>query len=140
TLDAIFALTIAVASISILLYFNYTAQTPYTLQYSNAQSALSNLLSTSVDSMQNSSALAKAMSNQFAGANATWPQSAGGIYGNDSSDFGPIEPIISSVFTAPNTITTGVVADYGNIYFAAGSTVYAVNATTNNVIWPYSIG
>lgn len=135
TLDAIFALGIAVASISILIYFNYYASTPFTILYSNAQSTLSNLLSTSVDSMQNSSVLAKAMSNQFAGANATWPQFGGGIYRNNSNDFGPIKPIISSVFTAGAAITTGVVADYGNIYFAAGSSVYAVNATTNNVVW-----
>jgi outer membrane protein assembly factor BamB len=134
-LDAIFALAIAVASISILLYFNYSNQTPLTVQYSNAQSALSSLLSTSVDAMQNSSALAKAISNQFAGANETWPQFGGGIFRNSSNDFGPIKPIVSSVFVAGSAITTGVVADYGNIYFAAGSTLYAVNATTNNVVW-----
>jgi Concanavalin A-like lectin/glucanases superfamily/PQQ-like domain len=135
TLDAIFALAIAVASISILLYFNYSNQTPLTVQYSNAQSALSSLLSTSVDAMQNSSALAKAISNQFVGANETWPQFGGGIFRNSSNDFGPIKPIISSVFSAGSAITTGVVADYGNIYFATGSTLYAVNATTNNVLW-----
>jgi hypothetical protein len=135
TLDAVFALTIAVASISILLYFNYFNQASYSIQYSNAQSVLSNLLSTQVDGLRNGSALAMAMSNQFAGANATWPQFSGGIYRNDSTDFGPIEPIISSTFTAANAITTGIIADYGNIYFAAGGTVYAVNATTNNVLW-----
>jgi hypothetical protein len=138
TLDAIFALSIAVVSVLILLYFSYYTQAPYTVLYSNAQSVLSTLLSTPFESIQNSSILAKAMANQYAGANATWPQFMGGPSRNDSNDFGPIKPIISSVFAAGSTITTGVVADYGNIYFAAGNTVYAVNATTNNAVWSRS--
>jgi hypothetical protein len=138
TLDAIFALSIAVASISILLYFNYYGSTPYSLLYSNTQSTLSDLLTTPVASLQNSSALAKTMANQFAGVNATWPQFMQGPSRNDSSDFGPIKPIISSVFYSGNAITRGVVADYGNIYVAAGNTVYAVNATTNKVVWSKS--
>lgn len=139
TLDAVFALTIAVASISILLYFNYFNQTPYTILYSNAQATLSNLLSTPIDAMQNGSTLATAMSNQFAGANATWPQFMGGPARNNSNDFGPTKPIVSSIFSTTNTITTGVVADYGNIYFAVNSIVYAVNATTHRTSWSSNV-
>lgn len=135
TLDALFALIIASASISILLYFNFSAQTPYSITYADAQGILTNLLSTPVDVMQNSSVLARTMVNQFAGANETWPQLMGNAQMNGSTAVGPIKPIISSIYVATNTVTTSVIADYGNIYFAANNVVYAVNATTNRVLW-----
>lgn len=135
TLDALFSLVVAGVGVSILLYFNYYAQNPSTIPYSNAQAIMYNLAATPVEAIQNGSILAKSIANQFLGANETWPQSMGWVSGNSSNPVGPIEPIISSIFTATNAITTGVVADYGNIYFAAGSTVYAVNATANKVVW-----
>lgn len=135
TLDAIFALTIAIIGISILLIFPYSSQVPYPIHYSNAQAVLVNLASSKVESIQNSSTLAKTMANQFMGMNETSPQFLGGIQRNSSNSVGPLEPILSYTYNPGNTITTGVVADYGNIYFVANTMVFAVNATTNLTVW-----
>ena len=137
TLDSIFSLTIAAVGISALLFFTYLAQVPYSIHSSNAQAILSELTSTSIDSAQNSSLLAKAMAVQFAGANQTSAQFLQGIQGDSSGTIGPTEPIVAYSFAPANgnAITTGVVADYGNFYFASNSLLYVVNATTNATVW-----
>ena len=89
TLDAMFALIVAAVSVSILLYFNYYAQTPTTVPYSNAQAILYDLVSTPVEGIQNGSVLARTIANQFAGANETWPQLMGGVATNNSNPVGP---------------------------------------------------
>ncbi|MDE1873685.1 MAG: PQQ-binding-like beta-propeller repeat protein [Candidatus Micrarchaeota archaeon] len=135
TMDAIFALVIAIVGISVLLLFNYYSPTAYSLHYSNAQAILANLAGTTVDSVRNSSVLAASLYNQYLGMNETWPLFLGGVRENSSNPIGPSEPILVSSFSPGNTITTGVVAAYGNIYFAANSVLYAVNATTNTRAW-----
>jgi hypothetical protein len=135
TLDALFALMITLASISVLLFFTYYAQTPYALSYSNVQTLMSNFASTSVVSLQNSSSLALSMARQYLGANETSPQFLGGPQDNSSNQVGPLYPILDFVYRPGNTITTSVIADYGNIYFAANSILYAVNASTNRTVW-----
>jgi len=139
TLDAIFALTIAAMCISLLLLFPYLSQTPYSVRYSNAQALLTNLASTPIESIQNSSTLARAMAIQYTGANETSPQFLSGPNRNSSNDVGPLRPILTFSYAPGNAITTGVVADYGNIYFAANSILYAVNATTNRTVWTKSV-
>ncbi len=145
TLDSVFALAIVVLCISILLYFQYYAQTPYAIHYSNVQDLLSYLSSTSVVSLQNSSALAGAIATQYLGANETSPQFLGGPQTNSSNLVGPKEGILSYVFNPSNTVTMGLVADYGDFYFGAGSNtgntlIYAVNATTNRTAWVRIVG
>ncbi|MEM3859137.1 MAG: LamG-like jellyroll fold domain-containing protein [Candidatus Micrarchaeaceae archaeon] len=135
TIDAIFALIIAMASISILLYFHYFSQTPYIISYEEAQSTMAQLSSTTLYQMQNSSSIAQAIVRQTNGANYTWPQFMKNAYSEAAGAFGPSQPFISYIFTANSKITTGIVAGYGSIYFATGSTLYAVNATTGATIW-----
>ncbi|MEM3781441.1 MAG: LamG-like jellyroll fold domain-containing protein [Candidatus Micrarchaeaceae archaeon] len=133
TIDAIFALIIATASISILLYFRYFSQAPYTISYEEAQSIMAQLSSTSVYQMQSS--IAQAIDRQTYGTNYTWPQFMNNAYSDAAGAFGPATPFISYIFTANSKITTGIVAGYGNVYFATGSELYAVNATTNATAW-----
>ena len=135
TLDSIFSLTIAAVGISALLFFTYLAQVPYSIHSSNSQAILSELTSTSIDSAQNSSLLAKAMATQFSGANQTSAQFLEGTQGDSSGTVGPIEPIVAYSFATGNAVTSGVVADYGNFYFASNSLLYVVNATTNATVW-----
>ncbi|MCL5239010.1 MAG: PQQ-binding-like beta-propeller repeat protein [Candidatus Marsarchaeota archaeon] len=135
TMDAIFALVITIMGISVLLFFQYYAPAPYSLHYSDAQAIFSNLASTSVSSVQNGSALAKAITNQNAGWNETSPMALGGPYARSSNPIGPLYPIISYMINPGNTITTGMVAAYGDIYFATNSLLYAVNATTDKTVW-----
>lgn len=135
TLDAVFALVITIISISILLFFTYYVQAPYALHYSNAQTIFSNLASATVESVQNSSVIAKGIATQFSGANETSPDFLSGPQENSSNVAGPLKPVLDFIFNPGNTITTSVVADYGNIYFAANTILYAVNATTNRTAW-----
>lgn len=135
TMDAIFALVIAVVGISVLLFFRFYTQTPYSLHYSNAQAIFTNLASVSVASVGNSSPITSSLVNQFKGANETWPMFLGGISENSSNLIGPLEPIFYSKFHTGNSIATGIVAGYGNIYFASNVILYAVNATTNRTSW-----
>jgi len=139
TLDAIFALIIAMASISILLYFHYFSQTPYLVNYQKAQEIAQMLAGTEVANIQNSSQIAASIARQSQGYNYTWPQFMNNAYAEAQNPYGPFEPFVSYIFTAPNPITTGIVAGYGNIYFASGTTssatLFAVNASTNATRW-----
>ena len=139
TLDAIFALIIAMASISILLYFHYFSQTPYLVNYQKAQEIAQMLAGTEIANIQNSSQIAASIARQSQGYNYTWPQFMNNAYAEAQNPYGPFEPFVSYIFTAPNPITTGIVAGYGNIYFASGTTssatLFAVNASTNATRW-----
>ena len=134
TLDAIFALVIVMASISILLYFSYSPHTPYSIQYVEARSITSALLSTSLRQLQNGSTQASEITNQSLGANETWPQYSGGI-SQAQSLYVPTRPFVSYVFDAGSAVTTAILADYGNIYFATASNLYAVNASQDRISW-----
>ncbi len=139
TMDAVFALLITLIGISILLFFNFFSQTSYSIKYSNAQALFKNLAATPVESLQNSNIFAKLMAAQFQGANETWPQFGGGPAGNSSTAIGPLDPILAFTYNPNNIITAGIVADYGNIYFAANYIVYAVNASTNRNAWTRNV-
>ena len=135
TMDALFALVIAAAGISMLLYVSYTTQAPAAIHYSDVEAILESLASTSISSMANGSWIAQGIVMQYAGANETSPGFLGGPYADSGGVSGPLRPILDFAFNPQNTITTGVVAAYGNIYFAANSMLYSVNATTNKLAW-----
>ncbi len=139
TVDAIFALIIAMASISILLYFHYFSQTPYQIRYGEASSIASQLANTTIFQLYNSSFIAQEIARQSMANASTWPQQFGNPYGAAVGSYGPIAPFVSYVFNASAPITTGIVAGYGNIYFAAGTPsggiLYALNASSNATRW-----
>ena len=134
TLDAIFALIIASASISILLYFQFLPQTPYVLKVVDAENLLNLLSTTNISSLSSSSPIAYAMVNQQAGGLAGWDNPSSQVSGQLSSSYGPRSPFVASIFFAGNTITTGIVADYGDLYFGAGNSLYALNKT-GRMVW-----
>jgi len=139
TLDALFALIVAVASISIMLYFFYTPQVSYSFRYGEAASILSQLEGTNLAYLAQSNRLANqmlALSNTQA---AFWPMLHSNNANNAGADFGPAYPFISFIFTAPSNIQTGIVAGYGNIYFGSGSSLFAVNATTGLKAWSKNV-
>lgn len=125
TMDAIFALIIASAAISIMLYFQFVPQTSYAIQPADAQNLLDVLLATNVSSMSGSSAIVYAMQNQQHGALFGWDSLRGGTSNQGNSPYGPLSPFISYTISVANSVTTGIVADYGNIYFASGNVLYA---------------
>ncbi len=139
TLDAIFALVVAVAGVAILLYFQYYPQSPFIIRSTQAQAMLGLLLSTNTSTITGSSAILEALADQQSGSNQVWDQFAGQATKSGSQGIGPTEPFVSNIIGANSAITTGVVADYGNVYFAAGSTLYAVNAS-GYPVWTKSAG
>ncbi len=140
TLDAVFALIIATASISILLYFHYISPTPYAVKYSEASSILNLLSSTNISSLSNASSIAKAIVQQSLGINQTWDQQQKNSARQGYAPIGPSSALTSFIYQANATIATPVVADYGMAYFAAGNYLYAINATQGNLIWKLKIG
>jgi len=98
TLDALFALIIAVASISIMLYFFYTPQVSYSFRYGEAASILSQLESTNLAYLAQSNRLANqmlALSNTQA---ASWPMLHSNNANNAGANFGPAYPFVSFIF------------------------------------------
>ncbi|MGC9099552.1 MAG: LamG-like jellyroll fold domain-containing protein [Candidatus Micrarchaeia archaeon] len=140
TLDALFALIVAIASISIMLYFFYIPQVSYSFRYGEASSILSQLENTNISQLSNSSLLA---AQTYYLSNPAyllpWPQLGGNSANNGGAPFGPAYPFVSFEFSAPSNIQTGIVSDYGNIYFGSGSYIYALNATTGLIAWSRNV-
>lgn len=135
TLDALFALMIAAIGIAIVFYFAYTAPTPYMIQHS-ASSGLLNSLASSTLSQISNIALVGNMDNQSAAANQSWHMAYANQYNNAGNGYGPSSLMLSYVINVNSPIINGtIVAGYGNVYFGAGNTIYAVNATTGSVVW-----
>ncbi|MGC8662268.1 MAG: hypothetical protein ACP5RT_00565, partial [Candidatus Micrarchaeia archaeon] len=136
TLDALFALIIAVASISIILYFFYTPVVSYSYRYGEAATILNMLENTNISQLSNSSALASQINYLSNPAFATtWPQLMDNANNNAGAPFGITKPFVAFLFSAQNKIQTGVAAGFGNAYFGAGNYLYAVNVTTGLKSW-----
>src|SRR5271155_52824 len=87
TLDALFALMIAAAGITVILYFTYSAPTPAVIQYSSSSALVSEITSTKLNAITGIP-LVQRIVNQSEAFNQSWPQifqnaahSAGNPYG-----------------------------------------------------------
>lgn len=128
TLDGIFALVIAGAGVSVLVYFYYAGQTPYLLQASQAGSIMSMLSSAKVGSFTAVPFLSR-IASQGAASDQTWPQYLKDAYASGSNAYGPQNPSVSYVIDVSNTIlNNSIVADYGNVYFSDGSLIYCYSS------------
>ncbi|MDE1851199.1 MAG: PQQ-binding-like beta-propeller repeat protein [Candidatus Micrarchaeota archaeon] len=124
TLDGIFALVIAGAGVSVLVYFFYAGQTPYLLQTSQAGSVMSILSSAKIGTFTAVPFLSY-ISKQGAASNQTWPQYLKDAYGSGSNAYGPQKPSVAFVIDVSNAIlNNSIVADYGNVYFSDGGVIY----------------
>ena len=135
TLDALFALMIAAIGIAIVFYFAYTAPTPYMIQNSASVGLISTLGLSSLSQISSIPLLGYVV-NQSAASNQTWPMQYANQYNNAGNGYGPSSLMLAYVINANAPIINGtIVAGYGNVYFGAGNTIYAINATTGSVIW-----
>ncbi|MDE1762225.1 MAG: PQQ-binding-like beta-propeller repeat protein [Candidatus Micrarchaeota archaeon] len=139
TLDSVFALIIAAAGISMLAYFFYTPQTTTILTYSSAESILQNLLSTSTGAVAQSNPLYSNLTYQANASNEVSDQYRNDIYSSGSNIHGPLSPSVSFIFNAAAQ-PTNLTVDYGKVFFGAGSTLYAINATNGNLVWKKATG
>ena len=139
TLDALFALMIAAAGISILLYFIYSAPTPAVIQYSTSSFLINEMAGTKLSTISGIP-LVSAIVNQSLASNQTWYQQYGDASGSGGNPYGPSLSNVEYVVSVPSQIINGsIVAGYGNIYFGAGNVVYAVNASTGQIVWQSAV-
>ncbi len=135
TLDAVFSMIIAMASLTVLLYFFYAPQTTATISYSEVSTTLQLLLSTSPANVSLTNRVVSMIAAQTNVSNEVWDMGYRDNKNNAGNVHGPAYPIVSFIFNASQPIMSKVVADYGKIYFATSNTVYAVNATTGALVW-----
>lgn len=135
TLDALFALMIAAAGISILLYFVYSAPTPAVIQSSTSSFLINEMAGTKLSTISGIP-LVSAIVNQSLASNQTWYQEYEDASGSNGNQYGPSLNNVEYVVNVPSQIINGsIVAGYGNIYFGAGNVIYAVNASTGQIVW-----
>jgi|GEM_PF-4163607 hypothetical protein len=140
TTDAIFAMIIASVAITFLIYFTYAPPTPSFISYSRTQSILNTMLSIQVGSIANGSQIAAQVVNQGRASGSTWMQ----YKGNSSRDagllFGPLSPSMEYRFNSWGAPSLPLLAAYGNIYFAVGNTLGAINASSGVFLWNATVG
>ncbi len=140
TIDAVFALIVAGVGITVLLYFIYTPPIPFLISYSNTQSVLDAVLSLKVYQLVSGSGVAEQMVHQGVGSGSWWDQYRGDAMRNGSAAIGPIAASLAYSFNSIGQISAGPVAAYGDLYFAVGGTVDAINGTYSILDWSKSIG
>ncbi|MCL5675110.1 MAG: PQQ-binding-like beta-propeller repeat protein [Candidatus Marsarchaeota archaeon] len=147
TTDAIFALIIAMASLSLLLFFNIQQQTPYITSFTGASSLLSSLQSANLKSIKNSSEFAYMLYLQNYSSHESSPAFDENSGHSGYVPYGPQYPTVAFVYSYPDSYDAhniGVpIAAYGNIYFIAntsnyGTGIYSINATTGASLWSLS--
>ena len=139
TLDAVFALVIAFTTISILLYFHYYTEIPYQTHYIDAQSTMLSLAESNLTALSGPNTTAQQLINQNNAYLDSSPLFMKDGAHSPVSRYGPLSPSISYIFTANSAVTTAGFEDYGKVYFIAGSTIYAINASYGSEAWSKSI-
>ncbi len=135
TVDAIFALIVAAAAISILLFSfystNFSSQAPTSEAFAVAQ----NLLQTRMAQAAQGIFIARAATGTFASGQYNWQQY--GANPRDSSSTpaqGPLLPLVRFTFNASSLINPLVVAGDGLVVFTTSTNLYALNATSGKVV------
>lgn len=135
TTDAIFAMIISSIAVTILLYFTYAPIAPLQTGYSETQSILNTLTSVSTGGIANNTQVAMEIAYQGRAGGSGWGQYMGNASRESSSPYGPLAPSLDYKFNSWGLITLPTVEGYGNVYFAAGSTVAAINSSSGAFVW-----
>ncbi len=141
TVDAVFALIIAAAAVSIILYAHFAAPSAYQPPVTEAQTVLASLLGQTVGGLAGE--FPAYVANATASQAATWPQFSGSASLNASSSFGPTAPRVAFAFTG-NGVLTPAVASGGLVAVASSagsnSSLYVLNASTGAPIFEARTG
>jgi hypothetical protein len=146
TVDAIFAMVVAAAAVSILLYIHFTPQISYQEPASEAYSVMQTLLSTTVAQAAAGSTYANYSYVAGNSSQYTWP-----MFGHDAADsgatpgYGPQFPRLLWDFGTKDDIVPGISVADGVVAFVevtgtAGSRLFILNATTGKVIANTTVG
>ncbi len=135
TVDAIFALIVAAAAISILLFSfystNFSSQAPTSEAFGVAQ----NLLQTKMAQAAHGIFIAKAATGTFTSGQYDWEQYGGNQQDSSSTPAqGPLLPTVKFAFNASSLINPIVVAGDGLVVFTTSTNLYALNATSGKVV------
>ncbi len=135
TTDAIFALVIVGLAVSILAYFNYSIQSPYSAGPSVTNPTISALSAETPATLASADNVAQSILDEYNASGEQWMQFMGGTSRSAYVAQGPLLPTIQYIFSANAPVSTSILAGYGNIYFGAGNTLYAVNASSGTLSW-----
>ncbi|MGC8495856.1 MAG: LamG-like jellyroll fold domain-containing protein [Candidatus Micrarchaeia archaeon] len=138
TLDAIFALIVAVAGISILLYVHSTVNTAYSIPTSEASSILENLISMKASDLYSLSIVNNV--SMGSEATATWPQFGGNQSIASHSAKGPKNAYTIFAFNTSNAVIQSVIAGRGMVFGPAGSYIFALNGTNGRLLYTINGG
>lgn len=141
TVDAVFALIVAMAAISILLFANYAPTFSTQSSTSEAYSVMQNLLGTTLGQYAQASPLAAYAASSYTQQQCTWPQ-----YGDDAAldsstpCAGPSRPQILWQYQIPlaGGIDPTVVAADGLVVFQTFGTqaqIWGLNATNGALVF-----
>ncbi len=129
TLDAVFALVVAAAGISILLYGSLANQGLYASSSSEAYGLMQGMLQTTLGTASGS-AYITALTPAANVSALSWPQ-----YGHDaqlssSSAYSLQAPYLLYTYTTTSNMIPSAVLDSGFVFVASGNKVYMINAST----------
>ncbi len=144
TVDAIFALIVSSAAISILLFSAYIPSFSSQSTTSEASSVMLNLLNTNLSQAAATIPLAKAITLGWANSQYTWPQYG---YNASLSSFtpgaGPLQPTILWSYQTYNLILASPVVADGLVVFSTSGTnsiLFGLNATNGKVVFTTRVG
>ena len=141
TLDAIFALIVAAAGISIILYISFTGSTQYAAPAFEAHAILQSMLHTSLNSAMSGSQYISYLvvsSNSTAGI---WQQFGHGSSLSSGTSHATQSAFLLYSFNSPSlSVLPTAVVNSGFVALSSGNSIELLNATTGNVVGMLSSG
>jgi hypothetical protein len=132
TLDAVFALVVAAAGVSILLYGSMASQGLYASAPSQAYGIMQSMLQTSISSASGSSYII-ALAPYSNVSSLSWPQYGHNAQLNSSSGYSLSTPYLLYTYSTVANMIPSAVLGGGFAFVAAGNKVYMINATTGTL-------
>src|SRR5271155_2221640 len=108
TLDALFALMIAAAGITVILYFTYSAPTPGGIQYSTSGALVSEISSAKLSAITGVP-LVQAVVNQSSAYNQSWPMMLKDVQSSGGNVNGPSLSTVAYTINLPYQIINGTI-------------------------------
>lgn len=142
TLDAVFALIVAIVGVSILVYLDYTGGgASYGIAASRAPAMLQSMLSTTIAGTAGSRYIGS-LATSALGSTSTWKQFGGSETLSSSTEYAPHAPYLLYTFSAPSStaLLPDIVAGDGLAIAESGSNIYIFNASTGNSVTSISYG
>jgi hypothetical protein len=137
TIDAIISLIIVGFAISIILYVNFSSLLIYQPSATEAYTILQNLIQTNLGSFNYR--YAQYATEGWNAGTYSWPQFGNGQSLSSSSAYGPQIPGLLFSYAAATSIYKILAVGDGKVAFYSRTSLYAVNATSGNVIGGFPV-